>query len=570
MAGVSDLNSSKSKVGKQMEIGIDRRIDRDMFWLFMRDAEFFEQTLSSPAESQEYREIVRDLVPSNWEIHKHHIWIGVSPVDAETPLQGFKIHVSATSLTATETLRRVTPVCVENRAPFKAIAEPRVLEMMTSKNCSRGASGKFITIYPSDQDHFTVLIKALDKATAGLAGPYVLSDKRYGDNKALFYRYGGFAPREVLNIFGERVPVITSEGRFVADERTPYFQLPEGIRDPFESGAQDSQAQVRLNGRYLVQEAFVHSNAGGVYKALDENTGKVVIIKEARPLINVTRNSSQDAIGMLQKEARVLERLGDTGYAPQLIDFFQEWEHFFLVEELVQGIPLSSYRARKDVALIFKRDYTEQDIKRYCSRICRIAASLIQALEAFHKRDIVMGDLSPNNIIIEPETLSLKIIDFETAHLLDEADSPDMLLVTPGFVAPRRRNGAKLTPQDDFYSLGSVIYSLIIPVQRLFLLNSASTDVFIDDISRDFRLPSSIKELIYALFNGEASRAKTLAKRASRKRFELPPAKALQTHEPIEIRQTIQRIAEYILSTTDAQRRDRLWPADYRLLSTNP
>src|SRR5262249_50544578 len=140
---------------------------------------------------------------------------------------------------------------------------------------------------------------------------------------------------------------------------------------------------------------------------------------------------------------------------------------------------------------------------------------------------------------------------------------------TPGFVSPSRRNGARLTPQDDFYSLGSVIYSLIIPVQQLFLLNSASTGLFIDEISRDFRLPSAIKEMIFALLNGEASRAMVLSECASRDGVGSLPAKA-RTHEPLEIRHTLQRISDYILSTTDTQRKDRLWPADYRLLSTNP
>ena len=65
---------------------------------------------------------------------------------------------------------------------------------MTSKNSGRGASGKFMAIYPSNEEHFTAIIQALDQATAGIAGPYILSDRRYRDNKVLFYRYGGFAP----------------------------------------------------------------------------------------------------------------------------------------------------------------------------------------------------------------------------------------------------------------------------------------------------------------------------------------------------------------------------------------
>src|SRR5690606_18982559 len=124
----------------------------DMFWLYMRDAEFFEQTLDSSSESHEYKDILKGLIPRDWEFGRHEIWLWATPRDVSLPPQGFKIHVSATSMTAADALRKVAPVCVSHGAPFKAIADPMVVEMMTSKNCGRGGSGKFMTIYPSNED----------------------------------------------------------------------------------------------------------------------------------------------------------------------------------------------------------------------------------------------------------------------------------------------------------------------------------------------------------------------------------------------------------------------------------
>src|SRR5262249_28166438 len=137
----------------------------------------------------------------------------------------------------------------------------------------------------------------------------------------------------------------------------------------------------------------------------------------------------------------------------------------------------------------------------------------------------IMGDLSPYNILIDPETLELKIIDFEAASIAAEPRTSEAFaLFTPGFASPSRREAAELSQQDDFYSLASVIYSLIFPVQEIFQLSPGSTNLFIDEIARDFRLPHSVKELISALYGGEVTWAQTIAECADLNRAELSPA----------------------------------------------
>jgi len=271
---------------------------------------------------------------------------------------------------------------------------------------------------------------------------------------------------------------------------------------------------------------------------------------------------------MLRKEARVLEKLEHTGYTPRLIDFFQDWEHHFLVEEFVPGIPLTSYRGRPDVMLI-QHNPTKASIKLFCNRLYCITRTLIQALLAFHREGVIIGDVSPNNVLIDPETLAVKIIDFEGALIMDE-NAKGGELFTPGFVSPRRQAGAELSAEDDFYALGSVIYSLILPVQEFFALSPDARDLFIDELSRDYQLPPTIKDMIFALLTGEVNRAQSILEYVDVHELELPPAAQRGGPDLSDLSDTIAGIAQYILATADSKREQRLWPSDYRLFSTNP
>jgi len=554
-----------------MELAIDRRQNRELFWFLMHDREFFEDLSASASGWSDFRPAVEEFVPADWMLLGTDIWLNVFPPQAKLPLQGFKIHISATSATATEVLRRVVPIFVANNAGFKIMADPRILEIATCKNYWRGGSGKFVTVYPKDSEHFAVLAQELGKVTNDLAGPYILSDKRVADNKVLFYRYGGFAPRSVLNLFGEKVMVIeSSDGTLVPDIRTPFFQLPEGIEDPFPSDEQKHEGEVCLNNRYRVKAVLTQSNSGGVYTAEDQQTGQTVVIKEARPFVNVTRSNTQDSVATLRSEAGILKKLEDTGYVPKVVDLFQEWEHVFLVQEYVEGLPLSSYRALNDVALVLQNDTSPERVKRFCDQLYEITEKLIRALQAFHREGIVIGDLSPHNIMVNTETLELKIIDFEAARQLGESGSSGWTVFTPGFASSSRLSGTDLSPQDDFYSLGSVIYSIVLPVQELFGLKPEAGELFINEITEDFGLPPSVKELIFALLDADVDRALTVIELAKRDGPGLSPVMDRKIVKSAEISRMIDGIANYILSKAKLTREDRLWPSDYRLFSTNP
>ena len=118
---------------------------------------------------------------SSWRVEERdnpdEPWIVARPLDSVLPAQGWKLHVSATLSSALDVLTQALPVLVAARVPFKVA---KTLETLASLNYGVAGSsqiGKFITVYPRDDEQAVDLAVRLDQATAGLTGPAVPSDR---------------------------------------------------------------------------------------------------------------------------------------------------------------------------------------------------------------------------------------------------------------------------------------------------------------------------------------------------------------------------------------------------------
>ena len=82
--------------------------------------------------------------------------------------QGWKLHVSATQLAAPVVLARVADTVVRNGCAFKFARGLNQLWGLLSNQYDRGVGGKFITVYPEDDEQFRRLAAELDRVTDGL------------------------------------------------------------------------------------------------------------------------------------------------------------------------------------------------------------------------------------------------------------------------------------------------------------------------------------------------------------------------------------------------------------------
>ncbi|MBO1418969.1 hypothetical protein J0670_30740, partial [Streptomyces sp. FH025] len=115
-----------------------------------------------------------------WDVTVGGFWCTARPSGSSPlPEQGWKLHLSAASVVGGEVLAAVARVLATDPCSFKFAAGEERLRELNSRNSDRGSAGKFITVYPADDAQFQRLAAELDRVTAGLPGPVVLSDRPY-------------------------------------------------------------------------------------------------------------------------------------------------------------------------------------------------------------------------------------------------------------------------------------------------------------------------------------------------------------------------------------------------------
>src|SRR5262249_27986322 len=155
------------------------------------------------------------------------------------------------------------------------------------------------------------------------------------------------------------------------------------------------------------------------------------------------------------------------GIAPRPLDFFQDWEHVFLVEELITGQDLMGYSARQNIALL--PEATIEDTQRFYQQFKQIFLQVAQILESLHAHGIVFADLSPSNLIIDPDTMKLTILDFEAAF--EEGVDRPVQLFTEGFAFIDQAQGKPSTFESDYFAIGAIMHYVLWPINHLFMLN---------------------------------------------------------------------------------------------------
>ncbi|MFS1297532.1 class IV lanthionine synthetase LanL [Streptosporangium longisporum] len=169
-----------------------------------------------------------------WSIADEDFWCRIAPVGGVLPAQGWKLHVSATMLSAPVVLSRVVRVLSAEGCAFKFPARLDDYWELLMPHCPRAQAGKFVTVYPADDVEAARLAALLDEATWGLPGPAILSDRPWRPGGIVHYRYGTFGGHRVLGNDGfYELRIRTPEGRAIPDERLPRFSPPSFATSPF-------------------------------------------------------------------------------------------------------------------------------------------------------------------------------------------------------------------------------------------------------------------------------------------------------------------------------------------------
>jgi hypothetical protein len=461
----------------------------EAFMLIHANRDFYAPLSLAPRQMDAYRPAG---VPPTWSRTDDDVWTQWLPENKLGGVeQGWKIHVSCRISRAQHVLDTAAALLFAYGIPFKHLNCAKFFVVTHHKHAARQQSGKFCVAYPPDEDTARRLMTELTVALAGEAGPYVLTDRRYGDSQVVHYRYGAYVQKTRVKADGSYEMLMHgADGNSVPDPRGMRFQLPEGMTDPF-GGPGPTEASGRSPSfeGYEFKKVLQHSNAGGAYEARELFSGRTVFIKESRAhngLISPD-STSQDR---LRHEYRTLRNLHQAcpGICPEPIAYFSRWEHEYLVTEFVPGISLGKWSVRNNP--IIWSTANAADFKGYYLRCQRIIKALSHILRNLHELGYAFVDLNPFNVLVDAND-SVRLIDFEVAT---SADDPVTPVGAPGYFLDPVLAGGDLASYDD-YGLSSLALAMIAPLNTTADRNPAVLPQLRHQLGPQFHVPDELWSL---------------------------------------------------------------------------
>jgi len=198
-----------------------------------------------------------------------------------------------------------------------------------------------------------------------------------------------------------------------------------------------------LHKRYRIVDVLGQGGMGSVYRAIDENLGVEVAVKE-------NLFTTDEYARQFRLEAVLLANLRHPNL-PRVTDHFVVGEQGqYLVMDFIEGEDLRQRMERSGTI-------TEQEA-------ILIGAAMCDALQYLHSRKpaIIHRDVKPGNVRIAPDG-HVYLVDFGLAKLIKggQATTTGARAMTPGYSPPEQYGTARTDPRTDIYSLGATLYAAL-------------------------------------------------------------------------------------------------------------
>ena len=196
-----------------------------------------------------------------------------------------------------------------------------------------------------------------------------------------------------------------------------------------------------LHKRYRIVEILGQGGMGSVYRAVDENLGVDVAVKE-------NLFTTDEYARQFRLEAVILANLRHDNL-PRVTDHFVITEQGqYLIMDYIEGEDL--------------RHRMEREGNISVDEAILIGAAMCDALQYLHTRKpaIIHRDMKPGNVRITPDG-HIYLVDFGLAKLFkgSQATTTGARAMTPGYSPPEQYGTARTDPRTDIYSLGATLYA---------------------------------------------------------------------------------------------------------------
>ena len=200
-----------------------------------------------------------------------------------------------------------------------------------------------------------------------------------------------------------------------------------------------------LGNRYEIIKKIGDGGMAFVYEAKDRLLNRTVAVKVLRPEFV----DDEEFLGKFKREAEAVASLSHPNIV-NVYDVGEDGKVHYIVMELVEGQNLKDIIKNEGTL----DEYTALDITK----------QIAKALGAAHKKGIIHRDIKPHNILISNEGRLVKVTDFGIAKAVSSSTmtSTGSIIGSVHYFSPEQAKGKYVGNTTDLYSLGIVLYEMII------------------------------------------------------------------------------------------------------------
>ncbi|MDY7080218.1 MAG: serine/threonine-protein kinase, partial [Chloroflexota bacterium] len=231
--------------------------------------------------------------------------------------------------------------------------------------------------------------------------------------------------------------------------------------DPRHLGTGDLPPLAVLADRYVILEKVAQGGTGAIYRARDQRRqDKVVAVKEMSGA-TIPPAERELAIESFQRVAAVLDQLEHPNMA-QVTHHFQAWGRHYIVTEFIHGQTLAQMLKDR------REPFSEEQMLAWAVQLCDVLSYL-------HSQEpkIIYRGLKPDNVMVERDTDTVKLVSFSIARFFKPGHDKDTLaLGALGYAAPEQYGTAQTDERTDIYALGVTLHQLLTlhdPTTKMFV-----------------------------------------------------------------------------------------------------
>ncbi len=200
----------------------------------------------------------------------------------------------------------------------------------------------------------------------------------------------------------------------------------------------------KINDRYEIIRNIGEGGMANVYLAIDTILNRKVAVK----ILRGDLATDEKFVRKFQREASAASNLDH----PNIVGIYDVGEddgNYYIVMEYVEGRTLKSLIKRRGALTL--------------PEVIDIMTQLTSGIAHAHEKGIIHRDIKPQNVLILDDGL-VKIADFGIAQALNsnELTQTNSVMGSVHYLPPEQANGTGSTYKSDIYSLGILMFELLI------------------------------------------------------------------------------------------------------------